>query len=247
VLDSAVIYDVIRGSLPVDRWHAEEPTTSFTEAAKAEPRPLRVGWSIRSAVPGIRPDAAHVSAVRETASLLSSLGHEVEEVDPDYPDATRAFVPQFLAGVRDCIAKVEHPERLERRTRETGLLGAWVTPGIREWGIRQGQHVGAKANRVFDDCDVLLTPTIAHRPPDVGVLDGTGTLRAALVSQPMIAYAAIWNVSGNPAASVPAGFGDDGLPLAVQLVGRSNDEPTLLTLSAQLEKARPWHTTRPAL
>lgn len=247
VLDSAVIYDVIRGTLPVDRWHAEEPTSSFTEAALAEPRPLRVGWSTKSAVPGIRPDPAHVAAVRDTASLLSSLGHQVEEVDPGYPDATRAFVPQFLAGVRTCIENVEHPERLERRTRETGLLGAWVTPGIREWAIRQGQHVAAKANRVFDDCDVLLTPTIAHRPPHVGVLDGTGTLRAGLVSQPMIAYAAIWNVSGNPAASVPAGFGEDGLPVAVQLVGRPNDELTLLTLSAQLEKARPWEAARPAL
>ncbi len=149
--------------------------------------------------------------------------------------------------MRSCIDGVEHPERLERRTRETGRLGAWVTPGVREWAIRQGQHVASKANRVFDAHDVLLTPYIAHRPPDVGVLDGTGTLRAALAAQPMIAYTALWNVTGNPAASVPCGLGDDGLPLAVQLVGRPNDEPTLLTLSAQLEKARPWADARPSL
>jgi amidase len=93
---------------------------------------------------------------------------------------------------------------------------------------------------------VLLTPTIAHRPPEVGVLDGTGTVRSSLSAMPMIVYAALWNVAGNPAASVPAGFADDGLPLAVQLVGRLHDEPTLLTLSAQLEEARPWADTRPA-
>jgi amidase len=57
---------------------------------------------------------------------------------------------------------------------------------------------------------------------------------------PMIAYTALWNVTGNPAASVPAGVGPDGLPLAVQLVGRHGEEGTLLTLAAGLERARPF-------
>jgi amidase len=126
-------------------------------------------------------------------------------------------------------------------------LGRWVTPAVREWAIRRGEEVGVRANRVFDRCDVLLTPTTAHRPVDVGVLDGVGTLRASLLAMPLIAYTALWNVTGNPAASVPAGFGTDGLPLAVQLVGRPHDETTLLTVSAQLEAARPWAAARPAL
>ena len=65
-------------------------------------------------------------------------------------------------------------------------------------------------------------------------------MRAALRAMPSIAYAALWNVAGNPAASVPAGVGADGLPLAVQLVGRTDDEATLFTVAAQLEQARPW-------
>ena len=77
------------------------------------------------------------------------------------------------------------------------------------------------------------------------MLDKGGTVRAALAAQPMIAYCALWNVTGNPAASVPAGIAADGLPLAVQLVGRHNDETTLLSLSAQIEAARPW--TMPVL
>ncbi len=92
---------------------------------------------------------------------------------------------------------------------------------------------------------MLLTPTIAHRPRKVGALDKGGTVRASVMAQPMIAYAALWNITGNPAASVPAGIGADGLPLAVQLVGRLNDETTLLSLSAQIEAARPW--TMPVL
>ncbi len=247
VRDSAVLYDVIRGTLPVDRWHAEEPATSFTAAVEASFTPLRIGWSTKPVTLGVRPDPEHVEAVRQTAALLGSLGHHVEEVDPGYPDPTAAFVPQFFAGVRTGVDGVEHRDRLERRTKETARLGRWVTPAAREWAIRQGEKVAAKANRVFERYDVLLTPTIAHRPPDVGVLDGVGTVRASLLAMPMIAYTALWNVTGNPAASVPAGFGDDGLPLAVQLVGRPHDETTLLTVSAQLEQARPWAASRPVL
>ena len=87
---------------------------------------------------------------------------------------------------------------------------------------------------------MLLTPVTANRPPKVGVLKGANVLTAALKSQPAITYTALWNVTGNPAAAVPCGLGPDGLPLSVQLVGRLDDEPTLLSLSAQIEAARPW-------
>ena len=72
-------------------------------------------------------------------------------------------------------------------------------------------------------------------------------MRSLLRSLPISAYAALWNVTGNPAASVPAGFARDGLPLAVQLVGRSDDEPTILAVAAQLEQELAWTGRRPAL
>lgn len=247
VLDSALVYDVIGGPAPGDRFWAEQPATSFVGAATAPARPLRIGWTVKPVTLGVRPDPEHVRTVHETASLLESLGHHVEEVDPGYPDPAPAFAAQFLAGVRSEIDLVEHPRRLERRTRETARLGAWVRPGVVDWALRQGDKVAAKANRIFATYDVLLTPAIAHRPPEVGVLDGIGTVRGMLASTPMIAYTSLWNVTGNPAASVPAGFAADGLPLAVQLVGRLHDETTLLTLSAQLEEARPWADARPSL
>ena len=155
-------------------------------------------------------------------------------------------MPQFFAGLRSEADEVEHYERLERRTRESYRLGSWVTPRVRERAIRAGEKVAAKANRVFDDVDVLLTPTLAHRPPRVGILDGRGTVASSLLAMPAIAYVALWNVAGNPAASVPCGTADDGLPLAVQLVGRTDDETTLLSLSAQLEQARPWPLLAPS-
>ncbi|MGH3362578.1 MAG: amidase [Nocardioides sp.] len=239
VMDSAVVYDVIRGNLEGDLYRAGE-SGSFVEAAGREPGRLRIGWSAKPVTLGVRPDPVHVQVLEETARLLAGLGHDVVEVDPSYPDPTAAFVPQFFAGIRTEAEAVEHYDRLERRTRETYRLGTWVTPRVREFALAQTEKVSQKANRIFDDVDVLLTPAIAHRPPPVGILGGRGTVASIVNAMPAIAYAALWNVAGNPAASVPCGLGPEGLPTAVQLVGRTDDEATLLSLSAQLEAARPF-------
>jgi amidase len=239
VLDSAIVYDAIRGNTDTDLYRAGGDA-SFVEAAGREPGRLRVGWSVKPVTVGVRPDPLHVRAVEETARLLADLGHDVREVDPHYPDPTVAFVPQFFAGIRAEAAAVEHYDRLERRTRQTCRMGAWARPRVVERAMAASAKLSLRANRVFDDLDVLLTPAIAHRPPRVGRLAGVGTVGASLRAMPAIAYAALWNVAGNPAASVPCGLAEDGLPLAVQLVGRTDDEATLFSLSAQLERARPW-------
>jgi amidase len=248
VLDSAIVYDVLRGSTDVDRFRAAEPRSSFVAAASADPGRLRVAWSTKPVTRGVRPDPADVRAVRATAELLASLGHQVTEVDPGYPDPTAAFVPQFLGGIRAEADLVEDFSLLERRTRAAYRLGSWVTPKVLDWAMHKSVELAAVANAVFDRHDVLLTPTLGRRPPRIGMLDGLGPVRAGLLaSTPMIAYTALWNVTGNPAAAVPAGFADDGLPLSVQLVGRPADEPTLLSLAAQLERERPWAQARPVL
>jgi len=244
VLDSAIVYDVIRGHLPVDRWQAGD-VGSFTDAAGREPGRLRIGWCVKPPTKGLHPHEDHVTALRDTARLLSDLGHDVREVDPRYPDQTAAFVPQFFAGIRTEADAMEHYERLERRTRETCRLGSWVTPKVIDAALRATERFSVKANRVFDEVDVLLTPSIAHRPPRVGILDRTGTVRASLKSLPAITYAAVWNVAGNPACSVPSGTGTDGLPIGVQLVGPTDGEEVLLSLAAQLEQARPWPLVAP--
>ncbi|QZY28445.1 amidase [Nocardioides coralli] len=246
VLDSAVVYDVIRGSTDTDL-HRAGRTGSFVAAARREPGRLRIGWTTRPVTPGVRPDPQHVQAVADTVRLLAELGHDVVEVDPGYPDPTAAFVPQFFGGIRAEAEAVEHYERLERRTRQTYRLGSWVTPRVLDKAMRMTETVSEKANRVFDRVDVLLTPVTAHRPPTTGVLVGARTpAGAALRSLPAIAYAALWNVAGNPAASVPRGIGVDQLPLAVQLVGPTDGEERLLSLSAQLEAADPWPLLAPA-
>ncbi|MFL6061807.1 MAG: amidase [Marmoricola sp.] len=240
VLDAAIVYDVIRGNLAGDRFTALEPETTFTAATGRDPGRLRIGWSTVPVTKGVRPAPEHVAAVHEMAAFLAGLGHDVREVDPRYPDPTAAFVPQFLGGVRTEADAMEHPELLERRTRETYRLGAWVSDSVLEKALAAGEKVAERANRVFEEVDVLLTPTIGPRPRRVGALDHGGTLRMALRSRPVVAWTALWNVTGNPAASVPTGLAADGMPVAVQLVGRVSDEVTLLSLSAQIERERGW-------
>ena len=99
VRDSALVYDVIRGNVEGDLYRAGG-TESFVEAAAREPGRLRIGWTTKPVTRGVRPDPIHVRAVEDTARLLGDLGHDVREVDPQYPDPTAAFVPQFFAGIR---------------------------------------------------------------------------------------------------------------------------------------------------
>jgi amidase len=252
VVDSALVYDVIRGNQPGDAYRADDPAAPFLEAARLQnaesQRKLRIGWSTKPATRGIRPAPEHVRAVEETAALLEGLGHEVFEIDPRYPDATAAFVPQYVAGVRAETELVEDKTRLERRTKQVLAIGAGLRPGAARWAVRQGEKLAGRVDeRIFARCDVLLTPTIAHRPPQVGVLDGASAPKAFLKAMPMVAYTALWNVTGHPAASVPAGFADDAMPTAVQLVARRGEEATLFGLSAQIESVRPWADRRPSL
>jgi amidase len=252
VLDSAIAYDVIRGNVASDRYTAAEPPLTFIAAAGADAARLRIGWSVVPVTKGVKPAPEHVRAVQETARLLADLGHDVSEIDPAYPDPTAAFIPQFLAGVRTEADAMEHYEDLEPRTRQTYRLGAWVTPKILDKALAAGERISERANRIFAPAigeerpgrgggiDVLLSPTVGPRPRRVGALNRGGTLTMAVRSRPVVAWTALWNVTGNPAASVPTGTGADGLPVAVQLVGRVGEETTLLSLSAQLERARGW-------
>jgi amidase len=193
----------------------------------------------------MRPHHEQRAALESVAETLRGLGHEVAEADPDYPDPTPAFIPQFIGGVRAEARLVDHPERLERRTKRTLAIGRLFGEPVVEWAIRRADAQSARVNRFFDDWDLLLTPTICEPPRPVGALDNTGFLETALRCQPYIAYCAVWNLFGNPAASIPAGSSSDGLPLAVQIVGPPGDEPGILSLSAQLEREMGWPERRP--
>src|SRR5262249_60341309 len=88
------------------------------------------------------------------------------------------------------------------------------------------------------DHDVLMTPVTPAPAPRIGACEGRGWLWTTVVAAATVPYAACWNMTGQPACSVPAGFAPDGLPRAVQLVGKPKDEGTRIPVAAQLEAAR---------
>jgi amidase len=247
VADTALFHDVASGAMDLDLDRAPAPEVPFAQSAATPPGRLRIAYSTRIP-PGVVTslDGDGERALRETVELLRSLGHELVERDPDYGWGTAlALVPRYLAGAAEDAQALAHPERLERRTRGVARLGALLGPALLERSLAAEAEFARRLNGVFDEHDVLLTPATATPPPRIGQLQGRGALWTLNAVAGWVPYNGVWNVTGQPAASVPAGLGADGLPRGVQLVGRRNDEATLLSLAAQLEAERPWADVRP--
>jgi amidase len=247
VADTALFHDVASGTIDVDEDRAPPPAVAFSKAAASPPGRLRIAYSKRipfGVIPRLDADAA--KAYEETIELLRSLGHELSEQDPEYGgDAIPALLARYLRGGHDDAARLAHPERLERRTRNFARLGGLIPQALLDRALAGEPRLSARLNRVLAEHDVLITPATASPPPRIGQLQGRGALWTLNAVAGMVPYNGVWNVTGQPAASVPAGFGADGLPRAVQLVARPGEETTLLSLAGQIESARPWEQLRP--
>ncbi len=242
VADTALFHDVASGSTEVDVDRPPPPEVSYAQAAATPPGRLRIAYSRK--LPGLvlsKLDGEAARAFEETIELLRSLGHDVAERDPEYgTDAMNYAIARYLRGGHDDVATLEHPERLERRTRGFARAGGLIPQSVIQRSLDREPALSARLNRVFEDFDFLLTPAVASLPPAIGALRGRGALWTLNVVAGWVPYNAVWNLTGQPAAAVPAGFSRDGLPLSVQIVAPANGEGPLLGLAAQLEAERPW-------
>ncbi|HEY0517291.1 MAG TPA: amidase [Solirubrobacteraceae bacterium] len=248
VADTALFHDAASGATDVDADSAPAPAVPFSQAAATAPARLRIAYS-RKFPPGVlaKLDAEAERALEETVELLRSLGHELSEQDPEYGmDSLPAVLIRYLRGGHDDAETLAHPERLERRTRGFARVGGLIPESLLERSLAGEEALRSRLGRVLEQHDVLLTPAVATLPPAIGRLQGRGALWTLNTVGGWVPYNGIWNVTGQPAAAVPAGFSESGLPLSVQLVGRPADEATLLSLAGQMEAARPWAEHRPA-
>jgi amidase len=237
VRDSALLYDLTSDGL----------SASLSQAADDGPGKLRVAYSL-ALPPGFvgKVDGRVRSAVLGTADLLRSLGHEVAEEDPDH--AVEAYVAlnlRVMRGVADEAATLPHRKRLDRRFRRLTAVWSKLPDAALARARAAETEIAARANAIFERYDVLITPVVPVPPLAANSFEGLGALRTLEAAGRAIPFTAVWNQTGNPAAAVPAGFTHDGLPLAVQLVGRPSDEATLVSLAAQIEAERPWADRRP--
>ena len=218
---------------------------ALLDAVDRTPERLRIAMSTKPALPA-RVHSDVKRAVEQTATRLRALGHEVEQDDPPYPPLSPATT-RYLAGVaQDVDERVERPDRLQRRTKGFARMGRAIPRQVLEWARREDDW--SRYKDFFDRHDLLLMPVNAMPPWRAGQWEGLGAVRTFLgMAQVQPVFAGEWNVTGQPAISVPGGTSEDGLPIGVMVVGRHNDEATLISVAAQLEGELRWTDRRPPL
>ena len=224
------------------------PDGGFVAAAANGPGRLRIALSAKVPPPlVVRVGTEQRAAVDQAAALLRDLGHDVVLRDPDYPPSAiyANFLPRFFRGIYNDVRVMPHQDRLEKRTRNMARIGSLIPDG-RMAKIRAAESaVARRIQSIFDDVDVVLTPGNAAGPSRIGAYQRLGGIASLLAVSQRVPFFEIWNLTGQPAASVPWGFDGNGVPVSIQLVGRPNDEATLLALGTQIEAARPWAQHRP--
>ncbi len=249
VLDTALFLDVVADAGVGAAATGAQTEASFRAAARRRPDRLQIAVATNAPV-GARPATDVVlRAVDSTATLLRQLGHEVVEGRVEYGPVIGRAVLRALRGGHEEAARLPAPHRLERRMRAAARLGALVPAAVVARERAREESIARRLGSVLERRDVLLMPTIAAPATELGALEALGPLAIRFMEGMRWpgAFTPAWNVTGHPAAAVPAGFSARALPVSVQLVGHRGDEATLLSLAAQLEAERPWAGRRPPL
>jgi amidase len=258
VADTAAILDVLAGYELGDATWAPPPPEAFAAAAVKAPGRLRIAMTTSPPVSAARVDPLAATAVADAAELLRSLGHEVEQVDPPWQDESLSelFGVVFCSNIALSIAYSGRVAGREPTAHDMEPMSWAIYSMIEQLGAIPSmraavalQAFGRRLVSFLDPYDALLTPALAERPLPIGTLDtdAPDPMSTFTRSGLFTPFTPVFNASGQPGVSVPLYEGADGLPLAVQLVGRPAGEAQLLALATQLEAAQPWAGRRPPL
>jgi amidase len=247
VRDAAALLDVIAHPMPGDLRPLPDPRVPFAEWARRTPGRLRIARWSGTHLDGIEPGPDAVEAWERASRLLESLGHEVVDVANPFPSALE---PQFNVIWSSGIAGAPIP--LEADTALRANTRYWRERGSRATAVelaRAMQFVEATTRDVVTSLqpfDAMLTPTLALPPQPVKWFNESGDPvedhHRELLYTP---YTALYNMSGQPAATLPLHWTADGLPVGVMLAGLPGQDGPLFSLCAQVEAASPWHDHRP--
>jgi amidase len=249
VADSALLLDAMQGTVPGDAHGLASYEDSFREACARPPGRLRIAVS-RKVPPGLIASVSgdQRGAWESAALLLNDLGHEVIDRDPAYGLAQLEFLQTWVRGIYEESLEIPDQSKLEPLSRQMAWAGRTLVPPRRRQQLLAKRATTTKRIlALWDDVDVLLTPGLAVTAIAAEGAYGKPAPLAIDTAGRFTPFTPVFNVTGQPAVSLPAGLGVDGLPLSVQLVGRPGAEDLLYSLAAQIEEARPWAQRRPPI
>jgi amidase len=243
VLDTATALDAIARYEPGDHHFLPAPEAPFRVAAQRAPQRTRVMLSL-SAPLGVPVDEQPIEAARQAADALARLGHEVGRATPDWDDEDfpASWGTVMTGTVQHVVALIERlhgrpvdPSRLEPATREWAVQSAPVT--LIDY-LEAAERLWAFSRRVIRSWPpdaVLLTPTLTRLPAKVAALRSQAGVTDDAVRFSVLVR--IWNVTGQPAITVPLYETPEGVPVGIQLVGPPGRDELVISLAAQLEGA----------
>ncbi|MGD1914175.1 MAG: amidase [Rivularia sp. (in: cyanobacteria)] len=239
VADTAALLDAMSGYVTGDSYWLPEPDKSFLTASQEKVGNLRIAFC--TSIPPLgEADANCHQSVMETVKLLEEFGHTVEEKCPDISALVEPFQIVWQANVAASAVPVDILQPLNR-----WLLSRNCDAGEYLRAVYQMQMVARKIVMFFDTIDVLVMPVYLHSPIRIGEWAQLSPEETFENIIRWIAPCPAANATGQPAMSLPVGFDEKGLPIAVQLIGKPAAEATLISLAAQLEAANPMYEKRP--
>ncbi len=247
VSDAALLLDALSGNHHQDLHAPPPPPEPYSQAIAREPRPLRIALSLRHPFSGapVRLHPEIRAGAQRLAGVLRELGHTVSEADPRYGLMGLALVARGQAGVSEWVTRVPDASLLDPRTRGTARIGGLLSRTVLGLARRLEPLMHRRVGASFNHADVILTPTSASPPLQIGATDGLGGWATDQMIAGACPYTWPWNVLGWPGVSIPAGLTTEGLPFGMQLLGPANSETTLLSLAAQLERVERWYERTP--
>ena len=244
VRDAAALLDVMAGRAVGDPFWAPSEAESFLAACDRSPGRLRIARFSEPVIADAAVDPECLLAFEDASSLLSSLGHEVVDIEVPMP---RDAVPVFETcwAVLTALSFVNLPleARAQLRPLTTWLSERGMAVSGPEFGLAIGElrRVAARTLAAVSSYDAVLTPTLAVPPLPVGAIRNDEDPAEDFEAQKRFTpYTSMWNVTGSPAVSLPTHWTPSGLPVGVMLATAPGEEATLLSLAAQVEQAEPW-------
>ena len=247
VADVAGLIDAMSGYVLGDPYTAPPPARPFAEEVGRPPGQLKIAFT--STNPNeIPPSPESLAALEDAAKLLESLGHHVEERNPEWVD--QLLAPSFIQLISTGTGIVDFlpHDQLEPLNRYLVEQAAEISSIQHMQALVHAHSWARRFLGLWESFDILLTPGLALPPVEIGFIRNVEDPFMQLVQSGMfMPYTPAANITGQPAASLPLWRDEGGLPLGVQLIGPPNGEDVLLRLAAQLEKARPWAEDRPPI